>query len=81
MSNVSEKKMTPLLPYDVTFAEDFKMYDNFAYENDRDRTTPMLHSRETGNVLKYYTCAIDKDSFRIGIDTPKYLKITPRNKE
>ena len=74
MNKATEKKMAPLLPYDVTVAENFKMYDSFAYVNNRDRTSPMLHTMETGNVLKYYTCSISDDDFRIGIDTPKYLK-------
>ncbi len=78
MSNISERKMAPLLPYDVTVAENFKMYDSFAYENNRDKTSPMLHELETGKVLKYYTCTVSDDNFRIGIDKPKYLKITTK---
>ncbi len=74
MSKVSERKTAPLLPYDVTVAENFKMYDSFSYENNRDATSPMLHTLETGNVIKYYCCSMDEKDFRIGIDTPKYLK-------
>jgi hypothetical protein len=74
MEKANEKKMTPILPYDVTVAENFKMYDSFAYENDRDRTSPMLHTMETGNILKYYTCNVSDEDFRVGVDTPKYLK-------
>ena len=74
MDKTEGKKTAPLLPYDVTVAENFKMYDSFSYENNRDLTSPMLHTMETGNVLKYYTCDISDDSFRIGVDTPKYLK-------
>ncbi len=75
MTKEAERKTAPLLPYDVTVAENFKMYDSFAYENNRDKTSPMLHTRETGNVLKYYTCTMSDENFRIGIDTPKYLKV------
>lgn len=78
MEKSAEKKMAPLLPYDVTAAENFKMYDSFAYVNNRDKTAPMVHKLETGNVLKYYTCNISEEDFRIGLDTPKYLKVTPR---
>ena len=74
MEKNKEKKMAPILPYDVTVAENFKMYDSFAYENNRDETAPMLHTMETGNLLKYYTCNVTDENFRVGVDTPKYTK-------
>ena len=79
MDKATEKKMAPLLPYDVTVAENFRMYDSFAYENNRDKTSPMVHEKETGNILKYYTCTVSEDMFRVGIDTPKYLKAPARH--
>ncbi len=74
MENKKERKTAPMLPYDVTVAENFRMYDSFPYENNRDKTAPMLCISETGNVLKYYTCNVSEDSFRIGLDTPKHSK-------
>ncbi len=72
--NKKEKKLAPMLPYDVTVAENFRMYDSFPYENNRDKTTPMLHTAETGNIIKYYTCNVSETNFRIGVDIPKHSK-------
>ncbi len=85
MEKTDVKKFAPILPYDVTVAENFNIYDSFDYENNRDQTAPMLHTLETGNVVKYYTCKLTEDDFRIGIDDPEKFKqkhkMNSKNKE
>lgn len=71
MDNERNKNYTPLLPYDITFAENFKMYDSFCYTNNRDKTAPKLHLKESGNIVKYYTEITNSKAFKVGVDTPE----------
>ncbi len=71
MDKNTDKNFTPLLPYDITFAENFEMYDSFGYINNRDKTAPILHLKESGNLVKYYSQGKSEKIFKIGIDKPE----------
>ena len=50
------KKYTPILPFDITFGENFITYDNQVYHQDLEYITPDKVKMESGNVIKYYRC-------------------------
>lgn len=55
-----EKKYTPLSPFDITYGEEFKLYDNMTYVCDSDRCNAGMIRMESGNVCKYYRVKDDK---------------------
>lgn len=53
MSN--DHKLTPILPYDITFAEDFSMYQRMTYQQDKDLCGMDSIRIISGNLYKYYS--------------------------
>lgn len=51
---MSEKKYTPLLPFDSTVAENFVIYYPTPYVRDINLIPPEKIAMESGNVVKYY---------------------------
>jgi hypothetical protein len=68
MSTNSDKKI-PILPFDVTFGENFTLYKEMKYIQDRDLSEKVGIRKESGNVCKYYT-TIEAEPIKIGENQP-----------
>lgn len=53
---MSEKEYTPILPYDITFGENFPLYLNTKYKRDITICGEGTVRMESGNLYKYYRC-------------------------
>lgn len=50
-------KLSPILPFDITFNEHHEFYDNFTYTQNIAYTGQNYVRMESGNVFKYYRCS------------------------
>lgn len=60
-------KYMPLLPYDCSPRENFIIYDNVSYVQNRDLCKEKI-MMSTGNVIKYYTCKPSHDVINIATE-------------
>ena len=67
MASSDSKEYTPILPYDVTLGEHFNIYDNSTYHKDINLCNKETIHKESGNVLKYFSCKIT-EPYKIGGD-------------
>lgn len=67
MIEMNEKEYNPLLPYDITFGETLRLYDNMTYKRDMALCNADTVRIESGNVYKYYAC-LNKEPYKIGGD-------------
>ncbi len=65
--NKEPKKLTPILPYDFTSSERFKMYDNAAYVANRDALNE-YREIESEHMIKGYRCDMNKVPLKIFAD-------------
>lgn len=69
MSTNSDKTF-PILPFDITYGEQFTIYQQMKYKQDRDLSEKVGICKESGNVYKYYN-AKEIEPFIIGETQPK----------
>lgn len=55
MDQTSEKKYSPVQPYDVTFSEHFRIYDQAEYHRDLNICNKDSIMSENSRFYKYYT--------------------------
>ncbi len=65
--NKEPKKLTPILPYDFTSSEKFKMYDNAAYVANRDAINE-YREIDSEHMIKGYRCEMSKVPLKIFAD-------------
>lgn len=50
----NNKNYAPILPFDITAGENFLIYDNVIYVQDKALCGENCIQRQSGNILKYY---------------------------
>ncbi len=72
MSTDSDKT-TPILPFDITYGENFTIYQHMKYKHDKDLIEKVGICMESGNVYKYYSTK-DIEPVKIGEIQPSEEK-------
>lgn len=53
-------KYAPILPFDVSYGEHFAMYDSMVYHKDNNVCNETHICMESGNVYKFFRCAVQE---------------------
>lgn len=65
MENTKSAKYAPMLPYDITYGESFRLYNAMVYVCDPVLCNKEMVHMESGNIIKFYEC-IPKEPLKIG---------------
>lgn len=64
--NQKKEEYIPILPYDITYGENYRVYDSVIYSQDKDLCGGEDSVRlQSGNVYKYYTTKL-VEPFKLG---------------
>ncbi len=60
MDHNDKLSFTPILPFDVTYGEQFAMYDHQAYIKNNEMCNQNTVKLESGNVTRFYRCSMQQ---------------------
>lgn len=67
--STNNDKTLPILPFDITYGENFTIYKQMKYKQDRDLSEKVGIRKESGNVYKYFN-AKESEPIIIGENEP-----------